>query len=314
MEGVAIKKIRNTYIDECSGFLILSMVVLHIFSRVDAELDWFYRTLFFFLPWFYYKSGAFFNANGIHHKTKGQILRKMLKSYIVYTCVGIVMILPFFNLYELLKNTISSLLLAGSCYANIPMWFLFSLAVSQIMGLEFIYKFAKLDKKWRVILLAITCGAICHLGSRFTWIGYSVVGTFFYILGYYIKFTVNKLILLSSTIILIFIIFICPSFVHLRSMRLEMGTYEAWLISSLCAIILINFVFRYKKINLKVLELIDRNAMTILCTHWIILNITQEYLELTEIVSRSLQMLIYALSVLIFEFLYCRLANRFHLV
>lgn len=182
------------------------------------------------------------------------------------------------------------------------------------MGLEFIYKFAKLDKKWRVILLVITCGAICHLGSRFTWIGYSVVGTFFYILGYYIKFTVNKLILLSSTIILIFIIFICPSFVHLRSMRLEMGTYEAWLISSLCAIILINFVFRYKKINLKVLELIGRNAMTILCTHWIILNITQEYLELTEIVSRSLQMLIYTLSVLIFEFLYCRLANRFHLV
>lgn len=51
---------RFIYLDEISELLILVMVIIHICSRFELESTvlWL-KTFYFFMSWFYFKSGMF---------------------------------------------------------------------------------------------------------------------------------------------------------------------------------------------------------------------------------------------------------------
>lgn len=59
VNGKSINQIpsRLIYLDEITGLLIIVMVVIHILPRTIGESGTIFRMFFFFMPWFYFKSG-----------------------------------------------------------------------------------------------------------------------------------------------------------------------------------------------------------------------------------------------------------------
>jgi fucose 4-O-acetylase-like acetyltransferase len=66
MEVSSSLKHRDNSIDVIAGILLIHMVLGHVFQFAKLTDCRFYHwmdVLFFFMPWFFFKSGMFFNKN-----------------------------------------------------------------------------------------------------------------------------------------------------------------------------------------------------------------------------------------------------------
>lgn len=148
--------------------------------------------LYFFMAWFFYKSGYFFNPDGGAIAGIRNDAQKLLKPFLIWTMIGLVLEWPYLIYYEnfsfrtIVYSPIRSLLLNGYTWSNLPIWFLLSLfIVRQISRFTF-------DKiPWYVIVIGSAAVAyLCYLTNfRLTplWIANSCIGLCFFTLGYKMK-------------------------------------------------------------------------------------------------------------------------------
>ena len=129
-------KERSSDIDFISGLLILYMVFIHVCQWFGYNDRPFFLNSFkifgFFMPWFFFKGGMFFQYRKIKDVTINSF-KRLLKPYILWSTIGL---LIYFIIFEILSGTnlayffrkeIFSLLFFGSVFGNLPLWFLITL-------------------------------------------------------------------------------------------------------------------------------------------------------------------------------------------
>ena len=282
-------KNRDISTDIACGLLIIHMIVSHCFQIAKCDETAVYmdysRYLFFFMPWFFYKSGRFYKPLGLKENliTRG---RDLLNPYIFFSVIGMVIdafILVFegkYNIHEFIRS-IGQFFTKGSTYGNLPLWFLLSLFLSQAL-FNFIYiKIISKRKNRETVLilgLVIILSGLAYLLNRlgFTkpyYISNMITGTLFYTLGYLCRYIrMNSILVISAFIIYLASVYSGFHIVGMFTNSLISGKYLLWILSALSGIIVIDFVckklpcFHYLR-----LEYIGAHSMNFYVVHWIVL-------------------------------------------
>lgn len=268
---------RNLSIDTVAGIMILYMVYTHVCQHFNLQQSNCYlileRFLYFFMPWFFFKAGMFYNSR------EGFMLKsidRLIKPFLIYSLIGhlcYVFICAWkgtVNIQEIFP--IYSLLMFGAIPGNLPLWFLLTLFICRII----------FDKLMRCHVNPLLIAFVAIMGafglhiigfSRPYYVVNSMTGMFFMSIGYCVskKYRITPPFLLLCVIVYALSI-IFPSFVGMRSNRLYYGYYLLWIIYSVCGIVCINKVVEYcPSLNKLRLYVFGRYSMEIYCTHWIIL-------------------------------------------
>lgn len=86
--GKILPQGRLDYIDEISGVLIVVMVLEHVTYNCDYGYYPFLRLFFFYMPWFFFKSG-FFHKNQRPRILFKKTLYKFLRTYVIFWVIGL---------------------------------------------------------------------------------------------------------------------------------------------------------------------------------------------------------------------------------
>ena len=84
----AFKKNRIAYIDIGSGIMITWMIICHALNPMwGNEINSHFPWLFFFMPWFFYKSGCLYKEKDSKTEWSSSAI-KLLVPYVVWSIVG----------------------------------------------------------------------------------------------------------------------------------------------------------------------------------------------------------------------------------
>ena len=299
-----MNKNRDNSLDIISGIMITWMVVYHIFMWAGLTGHPIYKIplqwLFFFMPWFYFKSG-------MHQKLNTELsiinyiinnTNSLIVPLIIWTTIGILVSIPemlFFKDYPLWKILIEpfyKIMLSGDTYGNPPLWFLCSLFIVKIIG----YYLIKQSKYTISIFLLLCIGAGIILSKLFILLPLGihnvVIGIIFYYSGYIYKNELSKIktnhvVLSLATSIFIIINLLSPSYIDIHLNILKYGSYFGYFILSIFAIILSIRLLENKKCE--PLAWIGRKSMYILVMHWPILTIIKNIYETCNLTTKGLE-------------------------
>ncbi len=285
---------RNTSLDCLGGVLIIHMICIHMFQRIDVSFGIFVRyqsiALFFFMAWFFFKSGMFAKEYTVSVLLK-KYTSKLLKPYLFYTIVGILVgmvynialnnpLLPYLKT-ECLSYWIANLSVDG----NLPLWFLpslfaviltyncflkadLSLIVGIVLSLVLFLVIAMI--KWTIkneggtfILPYIFLNGLC--------------GLFFFFCGKLLREIQYKniIVVLSAVIYLTALLF--PIKFDFRTCMVD-EPYQLvqYVICGLSAIILFDNIFKYIPERIKLpFSYVGRNSMLFFLTHWLFIDLAR---------------------------------------
>lgn len=274
-----VLKKRDQSLDLISGILIIHMIYYHIciFTNTNYDLG---NILFFFMPWFFFKSGMFFCYNPETQCEIKKNAKKLLIPFFWFSLIG----LFFFYIELIISNDYNwlhyisfpySLLLSGSISANSPLWFLSTLFIVKV-------SYNLLNNLLPIhIILSISVGIalLCFfLGlSRPFYLANSAVGLFFYSLGHKFKdLQYQKIVVIIS--IIVFSLIACCNFsvVDMFQNKLTHGNYLLWFPFALSGIVVINnlgklFPPHNSLILYRLLISVGNNSINFYVIHWIIL-------------------------------------------
>lgn len=236
------------------------------------------KFLFFFMAWFFYKSGIFFHDKSLLECYKKGI-KRLIVPYILFSIIGwcIFFLRDFIKqeiTWQYFINSLRPILHEGAVAGNAPLWFLFTLFCVRI-----IFCLVQRFNKYLPIIVCLF-GIVAYLLNYwhvkdYYWISNTCSGMFFFGSGFILKnIQYNKYIFILSLIIYMGIIICIPTFVDFRSNTFSKGNYCAWMLSSLAGIITFNNIFKYTSLQLDLLNSIGKDSMSYYVTHWIILGIT----------------------------------------
>lgn len=302
---------RDSSLDTIAGIMTIYMIYIQICPWVGiSPLPHVGKFLFFFMAWFFYKSGMFFHNISFSECYKKGIQRLMIP-YIIFSIIGWFM----FFIRDVIKqeiteqyfiNSLRQILHEGAVAGNAPLWFLFTLFCVRII----FYLVHKL-KQYSVIPICFF-GILAYILNfwhikDYYWISNICSGMFFFGCGYILKnVQYNKYLFIISVITYIGIIIYIPTFVDFRSNTFTKGNYIAWILSSLAGIITFNNIFKYIPVRFKLLNNIGKDSMSYYVTHWIILSITYVlFFEFIEQEEKKIWFILY----LVFLILLLPLAN-----
>lgn len=275
------------------------MVFGHIISSVGPSESYLsYRILdcllFFFMPWFFYKSGSFYRPKSVKDIIEDSIRRFILPFFIfsvlghIVYCVIQLCLSGNISFQDCLIEPLKQLLALGSLYGNSPLWFLVTLPLVKLL-----FSLCGSSKKLMIVLV-ICCATLSIIVSDAKeivnhesyvyrllvyprWFYNTLSGTFFYGIGALMKdVRSNVPCFCVSFLLFVILSFACLSRVDMFPNDLKKGSYCIWLISSLCGIVSVKFIFDFwnKRVySMHFLSMIGKNAMTILVTHMILINI-----------------------------------------
>lgn len=316
---------RKVYIDEIAGILIFVMVMVHITARADIfGLNHRLLILFYyFMPWFYFKSGFLSKNINSNVPIIKNAAHKLLVPYLKYMCYGCIIGLLLNPSCSFFLECAHSLALSATCSGNIPLWFLLSLFIVKILApciFRFASRYEGASKFFFVIVLCVILITIANFTrdnilGKFQWLSHNMLGLVYYIIGViYQKVKNNKgiisLILVLSIVLVCINYFLLPSFVHMKSNFLECGNYYLWCFSSAGACILFESFMRHKNSGCKLFQLLGRNAMIILCTHWIILNVLSHIVPTT--LNTHIRFIIILVILILVEFVFVKVKNSIY--
>ena len=308
---------RNESLDFISGMLILHMIYLHIlqFSGIDRTGNVYSMTryLFFFMPWFFFKSGMYYKDYDVKNLFVKDCL-KLLKPFLLFTLLGIFVdafiriLTGDFSLRWLLLSNPSSLVTVGSVYGNAALWFLVDLFL-----VKQLYNAAMHTCKIRNIvsvMFVIVSPIIAFLFNKYNQtapfnIGGVVIGLFFYALGdrlRQIQFS-NTLFGIALVLYLVFASF-GMSRISIFKNVLQDGHYFLFFVNALAGIILINNIIVKTGVTSKALSYVGRHSMIFYVSHWPCLIACKYFLALTDL-PVSVCIFIYILAIVI----YCSMMN-----
>lgn len=280
---------RLDYIDVVAGVMICWMLLRHciVFSHysppaMPKEL------LAFFMPWFFYKSGAFFK-NMSQKDLLIKDIGKYLRYFCVYSLIGWVVwcLCGLYNNELTIKACIKvpffHFIKFGYIDGNGALWFLLSLFfVRQCANVLTIKKLLS------PLVMSIICMALAYTLYQIEWykqswwLGNFFSGLCFFLLGYWLKtLEQNNIVFISSLIIYGLVCCACFlgiiefPYLYMHANKMTCGNYLLYYPTALAGIIVINNLFRLlcKRVRFRILGFIGRNSMYFYVTHWILFTI-----------------------------------------
>lgn len=211
---------RLAYIDLASGIMIVWVMLFHTFHPMYAgavlrNIPY----LYFFMPWFFYKSGMLFKPKDIKLEWQNGV-NKLLVPFAFWTLISYVLyILTLlrkgeFSVNLVLLDPLRTLLLAFHPPLNIALWFLPVLfLVRQIAN----FLLPRVNALW------IAAGALCicviyqliEIPFFTVWMKAIVWGLFFFALAYWIKdHETNKWLIIIATVTYLISLFTPITYVY----------------------------------------------------------------------------------------------------
>ena len=222
--------------------------------------------LHFFMPWFFYKSGAFFHKRTIKdlwHKD----YHKFIRLFIIWSIAGYVLYIILglwdhtFSLRNALLAPTKDFFFNGFIPKNDPLWFLITL-----VGVRFVANLILPSKEdtyrhVRCLVIFIVSALAAYGASKYRnphmplWVGNGLAGLAFFTLGYWLTEYEHKLWLVIPCVVgyLLGCIF-GQNTVNMLLNLLMTGHYLLWFPASLCGIVAFNYLVR------KLCELRDKCA------------------------------------------------------
>lgn len=297
---------RIPYIDLAAGIMILWMIIYHAFcytsgvsfGRSEESPCISFPYLSFFMPWFFYKSGQFFEKRSYKELFRKDA-RKLLLTFAIWSAIGYVFYLIIGALQQSLTlrgatySIVRGLFLTGKVPINEPLWFLLTL-----FGVRFVANWLLPNKdnkfRWLIVVCIVIVGYIIAYGCfRWNhpllpyWVANGASGLVFFALGYEMRDYESKWWLMVPSVVAYFICCIVGfPMVDMIFNKLLAGNYLLWIPVALCGIVVFNALCRWmcKYIRLKPIELVGQNAMTIYVTHILIVltcTFVVEYFDMT---------------------------------
>ena len=352
-----MSKQRIPYIDFAAGIMILWMIIYHAIGRAldlplvglwgisDASLIpegakafinaegklerinvcVLFPYLSFFMPWFFYKSGQFFEKRPIKESLTKDA-RKLLLTFVIWSAIGYVMFLLFgvLNHSLTLKGATYSiargLFLTGKVPINEPLWFLLTL-----FGVRFIANTILPNRhsqySWLSIMAIVIVGyVIAYLAYRFNhpllpyWVANGASGLAFFALGYGLRnYEIKWWIVVPCILVYILCCFVGFPMVDMIFNKLLAGEYLLWIPVAFCGIVTFNALCRfiYKHVRIRPIEIAGQNAMNIYVTHILIVltcTFLLEYFNLSQLYPYATWILL--ASYVLFLPIFCYLLNR----
>lgn len=283
-------KDRIGWIDFLSGVMIIWMILYHIFiftgNKESHICDGLYRIFFFFMPWFFFKSGLFVKERPIKSVIVSGF-KKLLVPYLLFSFLGYIayviqqVIISDISVDSMLVDPMITLLFTGSVLGNLPLWFLLALFFDKVLWQIFI----KLKlKNYHIALLSFI---ICFVGYFFEikipfYLWFTFSGLLFYSMGdAFRNMQFKHIVVLLAIILYTIAIIFFPNSVQMRSNSLEFGYYALWPVTGLAAIIVWNNIsYRIESIKSRMpllnkvwggVSLVGHNSLYLFITHSLIL-------------------------------------------
>lgn len=234
---------------------------------------------FFYMPWFFYKSGMFFKADDDWKTFTQKKYERLIKPFIFFSLIGEPLLyldlytssVPLSNWYQYIVS-LRTLPYIGNFAGNPPCWYLLSLFVIFIA-------YNLLLKKINAYVLSIVLFGVLlinHFYNPFPIysVTHTVSGCLFFALGLALKELQYKKQFFIVAFLAVLLAIPFNSFVGMCFDLLEFGNYVLWFPFSLCAIIVINNAIKYVPQEMfisKFFVWVGQNSMLLLVTHWLIL-------------------------------------------
>ncbi|MCR5568501.1 MAG: acyltransferase family protein [Paludibacteraceae bacterium] len=271
---------RDTSLDFISGILIIHMILGHTMGFPFIKTNYILHSLFFFyMPWFFYKSGMFFKVDTDLKFFAKKKYERLIKPFLFFSVVGevffildsILMGIPLTDVRYYLTS-VRTVPYIGHFVGNPPCWFLLALFFVVVGYNIFLHKINKLLLSGALFILLL----LNHHYNPFPIfsVTHTVCGCLFFLMGLLLKeYQYNKFVFFIALIGLCFAI---PYnvFVFMVSDLCDHGNYILWYPFSLCAIIVINNVAKYIPSDIAISKFfvwVGQNSMLLLVIHWPIL-------------------------------------------
>ena len=276
-----MKKQRDKSLDALCGVLIIHMILGHILQWTSLKDSIFYiwsqRLLFFFMPWFFFKSGMFFKEQKIKVILKNGY-KKLIIPLIVFSVLG----LPYYwlklyinddlNFIHYILSPIKSFFITGNNVGNLPLWFLLAL-FGVLISYDFLYK--KIHPVI-IMLLSLLCGTIIsklYISIPF-YFSNILIGMAFYAAGNLMsKWQYKTIIRFSCIMIYILSVSLFPQFVDLRTNTLISGNYFLWFFIGCASCIAFNNIFKsIENVAPNFIIEIGKDSIIYYTLHWLIIS------------------------------------------
>ena len=268
------------------GAMIIYMIFGHIISWCSltdsTEYIWLDRLLFYFMPWFFFKSGMF---------NKGQSLREVwnhrqniLKPFVVFGLLGL---LTYYgrnydslSVGTLVKQPLATLLLSGTFCGNYALWFLLTLFLVKCLHAGLAPRIGNRAIVFATLLISISILYFkIILGLKYPEYLYNTVaGLLFYSAGIELKKRqFDSVVLFVAAIFFLAVLALIPSRVDFQHTRVVEGSAFIWPFAACSGIIVVNnlakILYNEKWLIIRLLSYVGRNSITFYVTHFIVGNI-----------------------------------------
>ncbi|MBR4388586.1 MAG: acyltransferase [Prevotella sp.] len=251
--------LRDNTLDIVAGILIIRMILGHYMVMCKLQDTLLFESLnilFFYMPWFFFKSGMFCSAERKEPKKfLGTNIKKFMLPFLVFSVIGTILaIIPAFvsdysntTILSTIKGELTTFVRHGSTGWNSPLWFLISLCLVRV-----VFNYIRNFINHYVIIGMLMAFAFFHylyLADKGLWWGGNFSrGMIFYILGMKLKdLQYNKIVFVISLIIVIAVGVIKPTIVTMfgNFLLFDDGIYLLWYPFCLAGIIVFNNLIKF---------------------------------------------------------------------
>jgi len=282
-------RVRVAGFDLISGVMIIWMVMYHIFQWSGMCSNVIYKQglywLFFFIPWFYFKSGYFYNpnANDSALRSIGDGVSKIIAPMIIWAAIGGIVWIPerififHLNPLKVALLPLYSILKTGDVLSNLPLWFFVSLFFTKIISAMV------LKRKFPIVYVAgfLLVGWMIsnHMNAAPLNMATFPIGVAFYCFGYMYsvyaeKIPNTRLVAIASLVAFVYLNLHFGSYVDVHRNSLQYGNYGAFCGLSLFATLLI--VRTLKNMHVRLISWCGKQSIYIFALHWPVLSIIKD--------------------------------------
>jgi len=289
---------RNESLDIITGIMILWMIVYHSFqwaNYYDSNVfNLLLKCFYFFMPWFYFKSGYVFNKTHTLKIVVEKGISLLLIPMIIWTLIGYALTIPeLINdglpIWKIIIKPAFVLFRYGDTLGNSPLWFLFSLFFVRIS--------LKLLTNLKLGFIIAFTISFALLGFLFNYKNFNLplglisypIGMFFSLAGFVcnqlnIKQNMTKLniVLIACTLLISLFFF---SYVDLHLNITWYGSYWGYIFGSLLAIN--SLLVLFKNLKIKSLAWIGNKSLYFFVIHWPVFYIIQHIFKFIDLPQKS---------------------------
>lgn len=271
---------RERYIDIASGLMILWVLLNHALApALDYQVLKHVPCLCFFMPFFFYKSGALSVQRTWRDDLKKDTY-KLLRKWAIWSLIGYLVLLVMncligdVSLSSMVKQPLKMLLYQGRVYHNEGLWFLFSLfIVRQVANV------GKSPIQHVIIMCLAFVGAVfmnhSPLLGKFVWVSNSLSGLVYFEMGrLFHRWEANRVVvIIAACVYLICTIFGFP-LVSMWNNETLQGCYILWFPVCFCGIVLLNYLSKLMMLSqsrtIHFFEYFGQNAMLYYVPHFLL--------------------------------------------